>query len=122
MKGSRFKVQRSGFKVQRSRFNVLFAVGAVAVLGSIALFAQQQQNFDSVQVQIQKAQGNIYMLVGAGGNVTVQIGSDGVLIVDTEYAPMSGKVLAALRTLLQGPLPYLIKKRSHPEHVRGQDK
>jgi len=121
MKGSRFTVQRSRFTVRRSRFNVLFAVGAVAVLGSIALFAQQQQNFDSDQVQIQKAQGNIYMLVGAGGNVTVQVGSDGVLIVDTEYAPMSGKLLAAIRTLSQGPLRYIINTHSHPDHVGGND-
>src|SRR5262252_838200 len=105
-------MRRSRFT--RSQFNVWFAVGALAVLSSIALFAQQQ-NFDNVQVQIQKAQGNIYMLAGAGGNVTVQAGSDGVLIVDTQYAQMSTKLLTAIRSINQGPLRYIINTHSHPD-------
>ena len=52
-------------------------------------------------------QGNIYMIVGAGGNITVQTGKDGVLVVDTGLAPMADKVLAAIKTHLQ---------RSHPVH------
>ena len=62
---------------------------------------------------MQKAQGNVYMLVGAGGNVTVQIGDEGVLLVDTQYAPLSNKILAAIRTLSKGPLRYIINTHSH---------
>src|SRR5215471_15728334 len=108
----------------RATFNLTFALIASACL---AVAAQQrgggggQQNFDNVQVNIQKAQGNVYMLVGAGGNVTIQVGSDGVLMVDTQYAPMSGKLLAAIRTLTQGPLRYIINTHSHPDHVGGNE-
>ena len=61
------------------------------------------------------------MLVGAGGNVTVQAGPEGVLIVDTQYAQMSAKLLAAIRTLSQGPLRYIINTHSHPDHVGGNE-
>jgi len=106
--------------VTRARFNVMFALVAVATLGSLALFAQQQ-NFDNVQEHLLKAQGNVYMMVGSGGNITVQVGSEGVLLVDTQYAPLSNKILAAVRTVSQGPLRYIINTHSHPDHVGGNE-
>ncbi len=108
----------------RARFNIVFAVvsaACLAVAGVQAGGGGQQQNFDAVQVNIQKAQGNVYMLVGAGGNVTIQIGSEGVLMVDTQFAPMSAKLLAAIRTLSQGPLRYIINTHSHGDHVGGNE-
>ena len=104
----------------RTRFNAAFAGVALVTLGSLAAFAQQQ-NFDAVEVKVQKAQGNVYMLVGAGGNVTVQIGPDGVVLVDTQFAPMSNKILAAVRSLTQGPLRYIINTHSHGDHVGGNE-
>jgi cyclase len=101
-------------------FNVVFALVAVATLGSLALFAQQQ-NFDAVQEHLLKAQGNVYMMVGSGGNITVQVGNEGVLLVDTQYAPLSNKILAAVRTVSQGPLRYIINTHSHPDHVGGNE-
>jgi cyclase len=101
----------------RARFTLAFVIVSAACLA----VAAQQQNFDNVQVNIQKAQGNVYMLVGAGGNVTIQVGSEGVLMVDTQFAPMSNKLLAAIRTLSQGPLRYIINTHSHGDHVGGNE-
>jgi glyoxylase-like metal-dependent hydrolase (beta-lactamase superfamily II) len=67
------------------------------------------------------AQGNIYMLVGAGGNVSVQAGKDGVLIVDTQFALLSKKILAAIRTLSNGPIRYIINTHYHPDHTGGNE-
>jgi cyclase len=106
--------------VTRTRFNAAFAGVAFVTLGSLAVFAQQQ-NFDAVEVNVQKAQGNVYMLVGAGGNVTVQVGAEGVVLVDTQFAPMSNKLLAAVRSLTQGPLRYIINTHSHGDHVGGNE-
>ena len=64
-----------------------FGLISPSALGSLA--RSSSQNFDAVEINVQPAQGNVYMLVGAGGNVTVQIGKDGVLVVDTQYAPLS---------------------------------
>jgi len=106
-----------------------FKVLAVAAL-AITAFAQSnqnrpaqnrapQQNFDNVEIHVLPVQGNVYMLVGAGGNITVQVGKDGVLLVDTEYAQLSDKILAAIRKLSDGPLRYIINTHYHPDHTSG---
>ena len=66
-------------------------------------------------------QGNVYMLVGAGGNITVQVGDDGVLLVDTGLAQNAEKVVAAVRTLSNKPIRYIINTHVHPDHVGGND-
>src|SRR4029077_17113966 len=81
--------------------------------------AQQNQNLNAVEVHILPVQGNVYMLVGAGSNIAVQVGNDGVLIVDAEYAPLSDKILAAVRTLSKGPIRYLINTTYDPDHTGG---
>jgi cyclase len=73
------------------------------------------------EVHILPVQGNISMLVGAGGNITVQTGRDGVLLVDTGLAPMSAKVLAAVRSLSDKPIHYIINTHVHPDHVGGNE-
>jgi len=64
-------------------------------------------------------QHNIYMLVGAGGNTTVQVGSEGVLMVDTQFAPLAPKLMAEIGKLSPGPLRYIINTHVHPDHVGG---
>ena len=83
--------------------------------------AQQNQNFNTVEIHTLPVQGNVYMLVGAGGNMTVQVGNDGVLIVDTQYAPLSEKILAAIRTLSKGPIRYVINTTYDADHTGGNE-
>ena len=84
-----------------------------------AAAAPQQPNFDNVQIRIVHVQGNVYLLNGAGGNTTAQIGNDGVLVVDTQFAPMADKIVAAIRTLTDKPIRYVVNTHSHPDHVGG---
>jgi glyoxylase-like metal-dependent hydrolase (beta-lactamase superfamily II) len=93
---------------------------AAAALSS-AIYAQQQ-NFDKVEVHVLPVQGNIYMLVGAGGNITLQAGKDGVLLVDTMYAGLNEKVVAAIRTISKGPIRYIINTHMHADHTDGNEK
>ena len=83
--------------------------------------AQQNQNLNSVEVHILPVQGNIYMLVGSGSNITVQIGNDGVLVVDAEFAPLSDKIVAAIRTLSKGSIRYLINTTYDADHTGGNE-
>ena len=74
------------------------------------------------EVHTLHVQGNIYMLSGAGGNITLQVGKEGVLIVDTGLANMSDKVVAAIRKLSDGPIRYVINTHVHPDHTGGNEK
>jgi cyclase len=80
-----------------------------------------QRNFDNVQVTVAKVQGNIYMLTGAGGNTTVQVGPDGVLVVDTMFAPMAPKILAAIKTISDKPIRYILNTHVHIDHAGANE-
>lgn len=79
------------------------------------------QNKDA-EVHVWPVQANIYMIVGAGGNVVVQTGKDGVLVVDTGLAPMADKTLAAIQSISNGPIRYIINTHYHPDHTGGNAK
>jgi cyclase len=81
----------------------------------------QPQNFDNVEVHVLPVQGNVYMLVGGGGNVTIQVGDDGVLLVDTSYAQLSEKILAEIRKLSNKPIRYIVNTHVHTDHVGGNE-
>ena len=83
--------------------------------------AQQRPDLSNVQIHILPVQGNVYMLVGAGSNLTLQVGSDGVLVVDTQYAQLSEKILAAIRTVSKGPIRYVINTTPDPDHTGGNE-
>lgn len=108
--------RRNGRRIART----VGAVIAALALG-VVVRAQQTRNFGAVEIKVQPAQGNVYMLVGEGGNITVQTGKEGVLVVDTQYAALSGKVLAAIRTLSSGPIRYIIDTDVDPDHVGGNE-
>jgi len=57
--------------------------------------------------------------VGEGGNITLQAGDQGVLLVDTMYAPLSDKVFAAIRTISDKPITYILNTHGHPDHIGG---
>lgn len=71
------------------------------------------------QIHILPVQGRVYMLVGAGANITVQVGDDGILLVDTGLAQMSDKVLAAVRTISDEPIRYIINTSVDADHTGG---
>jgi glyoxylase-like metal-dependent hydrolase (beta-lactamase superfamily II) len=75
------------------------------------------------EVHILPVQGNVYMLVGAGGNIAVQVGDMGALMVDTGLAQNADKVIEALHKLAPTkPLQYIINTHVHPDHVGGNEK
>jgi glyoxylase-like metal-dependent hydrolase (beta-lactamase superfamily II) len=97
---------------------------AALVLTSPGLRAQQEQNFDNVQEHVVHVRGNIYMLAGAGagGNIAVQTGPDGILIVDTQFAPLTDKILAAIRTFSNAPIRNIVNTGYHSDHTGGNEK
>lgn len=86
-----------------------------------AAAAPAAHDYSKDEVHTLHVQGNVYMLVGAGGNITVQAGEDGVLLVDTGVTPMSDKVLAAIRSLSARPIRYIINTHLHADHTGGNE-
>jgi glyoxylase-like metal-dependent hydrolase (beta-lactamase superfamily II) len=92
----------------------------------LALFAfaaagAQAQGTDPVRLTAWQVRDGIYMIVGAGGNTTVQIGDDGVLVVDTKLAEASGVLLDAIRQLSPKPIRYVINTHWHADHVGSNE-
>lgn len=100
----------------------LAAVLAGALLGlSHAASPQQPQDFSKVEITVTKVSGNVYMLEGAGGNIAASLGPDGILIVDTEYAPLAGKIQAALKGIgiTDKPVRFVVDTHYHGDHSNG---
>jgi cyclase len=82
--------------------------------------AAQQQDFSKVEIKVIPVAGGIYMLQGAGGNIGVSAGSDGILIVDDQYAPLAEKIRAALKGLnagQSGKLKFVLNTHWHGDHT-----
>jgi cyclase len=72
-----------------------------------------------VEIKVTKVAGNVYMLEGMGGNIAVSAGDDGVVMVDAEYAPLADKIRAAIKTISDKPVKYLINTHWHGDHTSG---
>jgi cyclase len=90
------------------------------VLALLALLTTAQ-NFDTVQVRTVKAGDGVYMLQGAGGNIGVAAGADGVVLVDGQYAPLTDKIKAAIAALSPGPIRFLVNTHWHFDHTGGNE-
>jgi len=113
------------------------ALGALRIAAALALFVAAAPwqfagaqapaappaapNPANVEVHVLHVQGNVYMLVGAGGNITMQVGNDGVLLVDTGLPGTSDKVLAAIHSVTSEPIRYIIDTHVHADHTGGNE-
>ena len=92
-------------------------VAAIAVFLCIAAWAQM--DFSRIKIKTTHVAGNIYMLEGAGGNIGVSVGPDGILLVDDQFAPLAEKIRNALKELGEVPLKFLINTHFHGDHTGG---
>lgn len=98
---------------------ILAAVFVALFALSAALVALQQQDFASVEIKTIPVRGNVHMLEGRGGNIGVSAGEDGILIVDSQFAPLADKIKAALKNLHPGELKFLLNTHYHGDHTGG---
>jgi cyclase len=99
------------------------AIGLALALALIALTAAQAraQEPASVRLTAWHVRDGIYMIVGAGGNTTVQVGDDGVLVVDTKLAAAADVLLDAIRQISDKPIRYIINTHWHLDHVGSNE-
>jgi glyoxylase-like metal-dependent hydrolase (beta-lactamase superfamily II) len=92
---------------------------ACLLSASTLLASAQNDRFDKVQIKVQPVAGSVYMLEGAGGNIGVSVGEDGIVIVDDQFAPLAPKIKAALKGLSDKPVRFVINTHWHGDHVGG---
>ncbi len=96
-------------------------VWATCLLCAALPLGAQERDFSKVEVKAQPVSGNIHMLTGAGGNIGVSAGSDGILIVDDQFAPLADKIRAALKGLGDGKLKFVLNTHWHGDHTGGNE-
>ncbi|WP_396597383.1 MBL fold metallo-hydrolase [Dokdonia sp. R86516] len=89
------------------------------IIALITAAATAQGRFDDVQITVEKVTDHIYMLQGAGGNIGISTGKDGVFMIDDQFAPLSEKITAAIKTISDQPVSFLVNTHFHGDHTGG---
>ncbi|MGZ6275168.1 MAG: MBL fold metallo-hydrolase [Syntrophales bacterium] len=92
----------------------------ILVIGQTGAYSATQ-DFTNVQIQTEKVADNVFMIVGAGGNMGVSTGKDCVFMIDTSYAPLADKIKAAIATVSDKPIQYIVNTHWHQDHVGGNE-
>ncbi len=98
----------------------ILAAGAVASL-SVPAAAQTPTDYSKVEIKTTKIGPNFYTLEGSGGTIGVLAGPDGVLMVDSQFAPLTDKIVAAIKQISDRPIRFMINTHVHPDHTGGNE-
>jgi len=103
--------------------NFIKEISFVFCLFPFVAMAQGGLDFDAIEIRTVELESNVHILMGgpAQGNVLVVSGDDGIFIVDSMYAPMHDKLVAAIRAISDAPIKYLVNTHMHGDHTAGND-
>src|SRR4051812_10348114 len=101
------------------RSAVIAAIAAPVLLAAPSLLPGQ--NFDTVRVTSTKVAGNVHMLVGSGGNIGLMAGDDAAFVVDDQFAPLTPKILAAIKAITPQPVRFVMNTHWHFDHTGGNE-
>jgi len=112
---------------RRSRLLPLAIVAVAVAFGALTTTAGRAQSGaavrrDAAMLRTMRVQGNVHVMLGAGSNITVQVGNLGTILVDTGTADHAEQVLASMRQLTPRPVRYIINTHSHTDHVGGNER
>lgn len=103
-----------------NRNSYLHAITVVlALAGAGSVMAQAPQDFSKVEIKTHQLANGLYYLEGSGGNIGVSIGDDGVFLIDDQYAPLSEKIIAAVKALSDKPIRFIFNTHHHGDHTGG---
>ena len=93
----------------------------LAILVALSAQASWTQDFSGVEITTTQLANGLYMMEGAGGNLAVAVGEDGAFLVDDQYAPLSGKIMAAISELTDSEVEFLVNTHWHGDHTGGNE-
>ena len=97
----------------------LCLVVVVTAMLAVSPVVEGQQNFDDVEIVTTQLDDNLYYLQGRGGQIGVLAGPDGVLMVDTQFAPLTDRIVAAIREISTEPIKFALNTHVHGDHSGG---
>ena len=106
---------RTLFKLGRAA--LILAVGSVMFTSDVVA----QGRFDNVEVVAHHVAGSFYYLAGQGGNIGVSVGEDGIVMIDDQFAPLTDKIIAAIRGISDAEIRFLINTHVHGDHTGGNE-
>ena len=87
----------------------------------VASPAYAQRDFSAVEIKTSEVTEGIYMLEGAGGNIGLSVGADGAFVIDDQFAPLSGKIQAAISAVTDAPVEFVLNTHWHGDHTGGNE-
>lgn len=103
------------------RTKILGTTLLIVLASAITQTAIAQQDWDAVQMKVHAVAGNVSYIEGSGGNIGLFVGDDGVFLIDDQYAPLTDKIVAAIRTVSSEPIRFLVNTHLHPDHTGGNE-
>lgn len=94
---------------------------AASIAFAVSLSAQAPVDYSKVQIKTNKVSDNFYTLDGQGGTIGVLVGPDGVFMVDSQFAPLSDKIAAAIKQITDKPIRFLVNTHVHGDHTGGDE-
>jgi cyclase len=91
-----------------------------ALVAPVALVAQGR-DMSQVQIRAHPVADGIYYLEGQGGNIGLSVGEDGVVMIDDQFAPLTDRILAAIRQINPGEIRFVINTHMHGDHTGGNE-
>ena len=98
-----------------------FVTGLLVVASLCSTTQLAAQNFDTVQVRSTPVAGAVHMLVGSGGNIGLIVGNDAAFVVDDQFAPLTPKILAAIKAITPQPVRFVMNTHWHFDHTGGNE-
>jgi glyoxylase-like metal-dependent hydrolase (beta-lactamase superfamily II) len=96
-------------------------LSAAVVLTVPGTVAAQAPDFDKVEIKTTKVGDNLYLLEGQGGTIAALAGNDGVFLVDSQFAPLTDKIVAAIKKITDRPIRFLVNTHVHGDHTGGNE-
>src|SRR5688572_25588040 len=91
------------------------------LLSTTSTSLAQERDLSAVDIKTHEVTDAVYMLEGAGGNIGVFVGEDGVFLVDDQFAPLTDKIVAAIQKVSDKNIRFLINTHIHPDHTGGNE-
>lgn len=103
------------------RIRELLAALVASVCLAVTPALAQERDFSAVEIIPHHVAGSVYYLEGAGGNIGLSVGEDGVVMIDDQFAPLTDKIVAAIGEINDGDIRFVINTHVHGDHTGGNE-